>query len=1350
MLHKTLTDHLAIFTKNHSIIDFNMDFLYNLLVILMRKEATDMNKRILSILIVLAVLIGVSVLSVSAAGETRTQCECGGTAVGKYDHTCQNITYQPWTEKTSLPASGNYYLTDDVTVPEQQAITGTLRLDLNGKDITRKVSATTGTQVFSIGADGLLVITDSTDNPGTVSRDLSALSTADAEAITNWGLLFYLPADSSTTTEITDALSLYNGIFDATGQYSGGGSIISNSGLYSTVNIYGGELRGGITKGVHGAIYSVGHVNMFGGKLSGGVAYTTNQKSTGGIHITVTPSTDTQQNGRYLTLSGDAQIIGNYRTSDGVTYEDANTRVRWGQLYMKGTFTGCASFTLVDSYQNIITDPLTATHALFYNGGTNVNTFDISDGAILIDNQPDQGGVAKNGQIWATTTKNQCECGGKAEGKYGHTCKTLNFLPWTSTTSLPSDGNYYLTDTVTTTKRTDFGSGKTVRLDLNGNDIVRSVTATKPTTSIFGMTSSGATQLTITDSTATVGTVTRDLSTLDEATQASINNYGLLMFVRNITGGGMTIYDGIYDFDGAYCDSSSVIYNASANSTINIHGGNIHCGITPTAKEGAIYSNGPVGLYGGRITGAKVVSESTAAIEMGNNSSMLTISGDVEVTGNSRVTIASDGTITAVAPANIFAKPAQVKFAGTFTGNVGISPVSGASLTTPTSGMQIGVSDNAVLSGTVTIDGYKEYTAKVSGTKIVLCSSYAAITDHGMNTYTYDSLAAAIENYPGGEAVIRLGQDCKDTVTIPQTMYIDLDGCDIAGVSVNEGATLYLFDGKTNDYTIDDGDGYGKIGTISGKGTVSALPDGTAIARDGYLMITEADGTSFHRLNLDTVAISLRASDVGLYYQSQFGGDEVIKRNIKAYGTAMGAGQYPSYKDKTYTRIEDMTSWIPGMDVNGNSNNLGNGVLLKDIMTEDGNTNKANAATKIYSCAYIVLLDGTRIQGNMACYSLKDVFEGATGLTGVDARWDTFDETTQAPIVTMFETFERIMRTWNIPRIKATVNGGEVEDTPYEDDGILKVLLIGHSLGLDSGFFFPEVYKEETGKDMVLGMLYHSGCPLYNHVNYLNSNAKQYAYYEFDTSKDVIWRRAYADGTFHTVYPGTGNDTLIADGTIGVTMQFGIKQADWDLVITQAGVWEVAGKGTSSSNATITSNIQTIRNYVIAQDIEKRSTPEFGWNITWAPPSEESGLLNESYLNNFTSYFDCDTDAMFTEISRVVQEAVVPAGEWKHILPSGTALHNAKTVMADTDLYRDTVHASDFGRLMIAYTWLCKIEGISIEDCDITSIHYGLRYKSTDRNSKVDYSLTTTEKANLKKFVKAALETPYAITDCSK
>ena len=1305
-----------------------------------------MNKRILAILIALVVLVCFAAFTVSAAEPgTRTQCECGGTAVGKLDHTCSNIEFLPWSDSTKLPAEGNYYLTCDVELTEQFGLNKPLRLDLNGHNIVHKVTNTDESRVFSMyGANANLSITDSTDKPGTITRDLSALDQAAQEGIDNYGLLFLVANDvEGSTDNPKGTLNLYNGIFDATGQYTGGGAVISNLALNFTTNIYGGDLRGGLTKKIAAGIYSDGHVNMFGGKLTGGIAYNSSKAATGGIHITVTPG-----QGRYLTLSGDAVIKDNYRIDDDKKYE-ANTKIRWGQLYMTGKFTGCVSVTCVDSSQNVITDPANSdyftSNPFFHNGGANKNTFDITDGIVLIDNEPDIAGKAKNGQIWIAEARNQCECGGKAVGKYGHTCKLLSYFP---TETLPTTaGNYYLTKDISYTSRKDYGAGVTVRIDLNGNDLVRKVSSTSGSSSMFGATtSSGAVQLVITDSTDKVGTVTRDLSALSQEDQEGLRNYGLLFFVQNITGGGITLYDGTYDFDGHYCDSSSVIYNASSKSTVNIYGGEIRCGITPTGKDPAIYSNGPVGLYGGSITGAKFTGSNNGAVEMGNNSNMLTISGDVNVTGNSIVTI-TNGNFNAVSAANIFAKPSQIRLVGEFTGNIGISPVSGSNRTTATLGMVLGdATDAKITPGTITVDGYNEFNAKIVDGKLVVNSAYGAITDHGMNTYYYDTLAEAIADYPGGMAVIRLMSNRDEEVTFPANAYMDLNGNNIKKITVADSATVYTFDSMTSDYTVEDGQGYGKVGSFAGN--LTALPQGTAISQQGYMQITEADGTSFHCLYLETTAMSLRASAAGIYYTSCFGGDEVIRNQVAAYGIAMGAGIRPNFKENTYTRVTDMSTWTFGKNANGEPNNTKNGTLLEGILSENASdeANARNAAKQIYTVPYIELVDGTRVTGYVRRFSLQNLVEGCENLSGIDEIWDTLPFSSQQPIIDLFKKHENVVKTWSSRRILGSIFGDDLPDTPYEDDGILKVLLIGHSLGLDSGYFFPEVYKEATGKDVVLGMLYHSGCPLYDHVNYLESNAKQYAYYEFDTRKDSVWRRAYANGSFHTTEPGTGNDTLIADGTIGVTMQFGIKRADWDLVITQAGVWEVAGKGSNAADATITKNIKTIREYVLSQDIEKRSTPEFGWNITWAPPSKESGMMNSAYDSNMSKYFNYDTTAMFNEISRVVQGPVMNAGEWDYIFPSGTALHNAKTVMSDKELYRDTVHASDFGRLMIAYIWTCKIEGTSIDQYDITSIYSQLRYSSADRLSGVDYELNDTQKANLKTFVRNALANPNSIT----
>ena len=87
--------------------------------------------------------------------------------------------------------------------------------------------------------------------------------------------------------------------------------------------------------------------------------------------------------------------------------------------------------------------------------------------------------------------------------------------------------------------------------------------------------------------------------------------------------------------------------------------------------------------------------------------------------------------------------------------------------------------------------------------------------------------------------VITLQEDTAD-LTVTEDTYLDLNGYDITNVVVT-GGTLYCSDSKTDDYAVADGD-YGKItGTI----------EGNVVADQGYLQIAEADGISFHCVNLE-------------------------------------------------------------------------------------------------------------------------------------------------------------------------------------------------------------------------------------------------------------------------------------------------------------------------------------------------------------------------------------------------------------------------------------------------------------------------------------------------------------------
>ena len=313
-----------------------------------------------------------------------------------------------------------------------------------------------------------------------------------------------------------------------------------------------------------------------------------------------------------------------------------------------------------------------------------------------------------------------------------------------------------------------------------------------------------------------------------------------------------------------------------------------------------------------------------------------------------------------------------------------------------------------------------------------------------------------------------------------------------------------------------------------------------------------------------------------------------------------------------------------------------------------------------------------------------------------------------------------------------------------EDDGIMKILLIGHSLGVDSAYFFPTIAKNEGVENLVVGVLYHSGCRLVEHVDYLTANAAQYAYFEFDISKDTEWRRANADGSFSVYVPGAPNDTLITNGTIGQPMKFGIERHDWDLVVMQAGVFEAANASDAGLSMDFKTNIETIQNHVLENDIEPGSVPKFAWNITWTCPSD--AMMNDAYKENLYQNFASQRE-MYETIISTFQGTVSTLHDWEYVFPAGTAVENAVTSKLQAEgVYRDFIHVNDFGRLMVAYTWYCAMFDKDISELEIKPVNYRVLNDEFARLCKEDMELTEEQKNILVESVSNALENPYQVT----
>ena len=591
---------------------------------------------------------------------------------------------------------------------------------------------------------------------------------------------------------------------------------------------------------------------------------------------------------------------------------------------------------------------------------------------------------------------------------------------------------------------------------------------------------------------------------------------------------------------------------------------------------------------------------------------------------------------------------------------------------------------------------------------------------------TLEAAVAAVDASNPGEAVITLRKDVA-TARIDKTVYLNLAGKNIASVDVAEGVTLYCLDSETDDYDI-DGDatngfsGFGRIAAVTGKGKVAGVEAGMIPVEpteeyrngclDGYLMVEEDNGLSFHRVNLQITAMTLRAQEDGaaevnpsVYYKSAFAGDALVAENVKTFGIALSVQEEPNAGNMGITNAY---SWFEGADFNaGENNNNATSTLLKGVMKESNADlrNKTNANMPIYGKAYIQTENNEYVFGICVDRTLKQQTEAA------NQNWSDYDADKQATLTAMYDTYYKIMKSWSIEDI---VEGYEAEEAK-----VLKVLTLGHSLGLDSNHMLNLIADSQGIKqydEMVIGSLYYSGCPLWRHAGNLYDHDPEYSLHLSSTA-DV---------------------SVPLQSIPNVTIAYAIDYDYWDIIIMQGGVWEIG-----QDDKYLDGNIQIIQNYI---EKNKRN-PELylGWNMTWCPPVDDE-LTNDSYKTNYTNYFNRDRAWMYENVTRCVQSYIATDDHYKFIVPAATIFENALTsYLTEKDIHRDYVHATDLTRVMVSHAFYCRIFGIEQLD-EIKLDVVPTAFFKTHNASDGDWVLTDAEKALILEAVNNALKTPFAIT----
>ena len=166
---------------------------------------------------------------------------------GPHTHTTADdttITFEPWESANSLPTSGSYYLTQNVTVAATTTLTGNLNLCLAGKTVTMTGSGS----VLNVPTGKTLNLFDETGDLGVITG---------GDAVNGGGIY------------VAGTLNMYGGTISGNAATSAGASGAGIYACYGEVNLYGGAISGNTAKSYAGGVnlYS-STLNMYGGSIS--------------------------------------------------------------------------------------------------------------------------------------------------------------------------------------------------------------------------------------------------------------------------------------------------------------------------------------------------------------------------------------------------------------------------------------------------------------------------------------------------------------------------------------------------------------------------------------------------------------------------------------------------------------------------------------------------------------------------------------------------------------------------------------------------------------------------------------------------------------------------------------------------------------------------------------------------------------------------------------------------------------------------------------------------------------------------------------------------------------------------
>lgn len=258
----------------------------------------------------------------------------------------------------------------------------------------------------------------------------------------------------------------------------------------------------------------------------------------------------------------------------------------------------------------------------------------------------------------------------------------------------------------------------------------------------------------------------------------------------------------------------------------------------------------------------------------------------------------------------------------------------------------------------------------------------------------------------------------------------------------------------------------------------------------------------------------------------------------------------------------------------------------------------------------------------------------------------------------------------------------------YAQQKTVRILAIGNSFSQDAVEQYLHELAEAEGISTIIGNMFIGGCSLERHVKNARDNAPAYAYRKIGTDGK---KREKGKMSLETV---------LAD-------------EDWDYVSLQqaspfSGMYE-----------TYEASLPELIEYVKAR-LPKKTKLMLHQTWAYASTSKHSGFKN----------YNCNQLTMYQAIVDAVKKAA-KVNKIKIVIPSGTAIQNARTSFIGDHLNRDGYHLDvKVGRYTAACTWFERIFKHNVVG-----------------NPYAPEGLDEARKAVAQKAAHAAVKHPYKVTD---